>query len=394
METFLTERLKEHARSLGFDRIAVLNPPAFVSHGEFSRWVGAGYAGEMHYLPRRADERLDLHRLLPDVKSVVVVAMNYYHHRKRETLDVPPDRGVISRYAWGDDYHDLMKDRLLRLLRWLETELGHEIRGRAYVDTGPILERELAARAGLGFIGKNTCLINRDFGSWVFLGELLLPIHLPPDTTTPTPTLESLSDNEHGKCGGCTRCMDACPTGALVAPHIVDARRCISYLTIELRGPIPREMRPLIGNRIFGCDICQEVCPWNEHFATESNEPAFAPRPGLEEPSLLELMRMDDEEFRRRFRKSPVKRAKRRGFLRNVAVALGNWGSPEAVPALADALADKEPLIRGHAAWALGRIGGNAAVRALERRLSEEGDPWVREEISLALEEGTGRTKC
>ncbi len=388
MEASISERLKSQAMAMGFDGAAIVDPPEMISHAAFSRWVGMGYAGEMSYLPRRADERKDLRSLLPDVKSVLVVIMNYYHPRRRESLDVPPDRGVISRYAWGDDYHDLMKKRLLRLLHWLESELGQEISGRAYVDTGPILERELAARAGLGFIGKNTCLINHRFGSWVFLGELLLSVHLPPDVPpTPEPTLQSLGDNEHGRCGGCTSCMEACPTGAIVAPHVLDARKCISYLTIELRGPIPREMRPLIGNRIFGCDICQEVCPWNKHLAVESDEPAFAPRPGLEEPELLELIRMDEEEFRKRFRKSPIKRAKRRGFLRNVAVALGNWGAPEAVPALSDALDDDEPLIRGHAAWALGRIGGDDAVHALRRRLRVEENSWVREEISLALDE-------
>ncbi len=388
MRASLSKKLKERAHSLGFDHTAILDPAPILSSEFFARWVSSGYAGEMSYLPNRQRERESLRSLLPDVQSVVIVTMNYYHPRKRDTLQVPPDRGVISRYAWGDDYHELMKKRLLRLLRWLGEEAGTALAGRAYVDTGPILERELAARAGLGFIGKNTCLINRRFGSWVFLGELLLPIRLKPDPDIALESgLEALVDNDNGTCGGCTRCMDACPTGALVAPYVLDARRCISYLTIELKGPIPRDMRPLIGNRIFGCDICQEVCPWNRKFAAESKERAFAPRPGLEEPELLELMQMDEDEFRKRFRKSPVKRAKRRGFLRNVAVALGNWGSPEAVPVLEKALNDGEPLIRGHAAWALGRIGNDDARRALGNHFSAERDPWVREEISLALRE-------
>jgi epoxyqueuosine reductase len=248
------------------------------------------------------------------------------------------------------------------------------------VDTGAVLERELAQRAGLGWAGRNTMLVRPGRGSYCFLGVVLLDVELAYDAPFAA-----------DRCGRCSRCVDACPTGALLgrdgegAP-VMDARRCISYLTIEQRGPIPRELRPLIGNRVYGCDICQEVCPWNS-FASDTSEPAFLPRAGVDGASLIELIGLSQEEFSRRFKGSAVKRTKRRGLLRNVAVALGNWGSPEAVPALAAALADEEPLVRGHAAWALGRIGTAEARQALWGREEVEEDTWVREEIAAVLDE-------
>ena len=250
---------------------------------------------------------------------------------------------------------------------------------RAYVDTGPILERDLAVRGGLGFVGKNTNLIHPQLGSWLFLGELLLAVELP--ATKPNP--------DQGTCGGCTRCLDACPTGALVAPYVLDARRCISYLTIELKGVIPRGLRPLLGNRIFGCDICQEVCPWNRRFARPTLEPAFQPRPDALAPHLLDLLSLDASDFRHRYRASPVRRAKRRGLLRNAAVAMGNWGDHSTVAPLTRALGDDEPLVRGHVAWALGRIACSQAQSVLAEALTIETDPWVREEIRLGL-----HTRC
>jgi epoxyqueuosine reductase len=240
------------------------------------------------------------------------------------------------------------------LAEFVESRSGKALASRAYVDTGPVLERDLAARAGLGFIGKNTLLIHPRLGSWLFLGELLLDLDLPP--IGPDFSGPGGARPVHGTCGRCTRCLDACPTGALVAPYILDARRCLSYLTIELKGSIPPDLRPLLGNHILGCDVCQQVCPWNRRFARPSHEPGFQPRPGALAPSLLDLMALDDEGFRQRFRGSPVTRANRRGLLRNVAVALGNWGDPAAMPALRRALGDAEPLIQDHAAWALERI--------------------------------------
>ncbi len=283
--------------------------------------------------------------------------------------------GRISRYAWGDDYHDIVEPKLRALQAWLEERVGRARIGRSYVDTGPVLERPMGVAAGLGFQGKNTLLIHPKQGSWFFLGEILVDVELSYDEPI-----------KAGGCGSCTRCQVACPTAAFSGPYVLDARRCISYLTIELKGPIPRELRPLMGNHIYGCDVCQEVCPWNRKFGQFAPPDRFNARDDRVAPALLGLIALDDDGFRERFRHSPIKRAKRRGLLRNVAVALGNWGDPRAIPALANALHDHEPLIRGHAAWALGRIGGDTARAALEQRRSVENDSWVLEEIELALD--------
>ncbi len=253
-----------------------------------------------------------------------------------------------------------------------------------------LLERDWAHRAGVGFVGRNACLIVPGLGSWVFLGVLLVPERLEPD---PEPLLLDeapprwrFADGAVGTCGRCARCLDVCPTGAFPAPYVVDARRCISYLTIEHRGPIPHELRPHMGNWIFGCDLCQDVCPWNERFAVPTDEPAFQPRPDQVAPPLLDLLRLDDAAFRARYRKTPLYRARRRGLLRNVCVAIGNWGDPQAVPALAEVLArEPEPLVRGHAAWALGRIGTAGAREALLAAWAREEDGDVREEVERAL---------
>jgi epoxyqueuosine reductase len=267
-----------------------------------------------------------------------------------------------------------MIDKLHALHTWIATQVGHAVHGKAYVDTGPILERDLARRAGLGWFGKNTTLINPTLGSFFFLGALLLDLPLEP--TAPFPT-------DH--CGSCTRCLDACPTGALTAPHVLDATRCISYLTIEHRGPIPEPLRPALGEWIYGCDICQEVCPFSRKFSKPVTEQGLAARPEMESPSLGALMGMSEDDWRRFAKGPPIKRAKRRGFLRNVAIALGNRGSADAVPVLIDALSDVEPLVRSHAAWALGMIGGPAAWDALEARLAVEPEASVLEEIRSAF---------
>ncbi len=373
----LTNRILIEARRLGFDLVGIgpATPP--VTADRYRTWLEQGFHGEMAYLarPDAVAKRQDLAQILPGVRSIVTVAANYHTIALPTELRDDPSRGIIASYAWGDDYHDVLIPRLHQLAASVEAfvraEAGGTVACRAYVDTGPVLERELGARAGLGFVGKNTHLIHPRFGSWLFLGELLLTIELP---------LEDPSTRQ-GTCGRCTRCLDACPTDALVAPYVLDARRCISYLTIELKGPIPRALRPLMGNRILGCDICQEVCPWNRRFARPTGEPAFQPRPDAIAPHLLDLIALDDKGFQRRFQGSPLKRAKRRGLLRNVAVALGNWADPIAVPALSRALHDAEPLIRGHAAWALGRIATQESLQALNQALNQESDVWVRKEI-------------
>jgi epoxyqueuosine reductase len=369
--------VKDLAREVGFDLVGI-SPIVPPPHGEsFSEWLRRGFAGEMAYLERGANKRLHPGDFLPWAKSIVSVALNYYAPLHRE--DAPKDglRGWISRYAWGDDYHEIMETRLAELLSKIRAEVGESVEGRAYVDTGPVLEREFSALAGIGWIGKNTTLIHPRRGSWFFLGELFLDLELTSD--------RSIRD----RCGGCDLCIRACPTGALVGPYLLDSRRCISYLTIELKGSMPREMRPLVGDHIFGCDICQDVCPYNTK-ARSCTEEGFYPREEHYAPNLIPLLALTEDEFRRRFKGSPIRRAKRRGLLRNVAVALGNLRREEAVPALRRALLeDQEPLVRGHAAWALGQIGGEAAAEGLERGLAGERDPEVREEIRLALEDSS-----
>ncbi len=374
----LAKQIVAEARRLGFDLVGIVPARLATTQWAYEAWLAEGYHGEMGYLarPDAAARRADLARTLPGIRAVVVIGSNFHSVPLPPALRDDPARGIIASYAWDEDYHDVLTPRLRQLGAFVEAQVTGDVAQRAYVDTGPLLERELAARAGLGFVGKNTNLIRPDLGSWLFLGELLLDVELP--------ALRFPAETE-GTCGRCTRCLDACPTDAFVGPYVLDARRCISYLTIELKGPILRDLRPLMGNRIFGCDICQEVCPWNRRFTRPTAEPAFQPRPDGIAPRLLDLLALDDEGFRRRFRSSPVKRAKRRGLLRNVCVALGNWGDPAAVPALVHSLADPEPLIRGHAAWALARIGTAEARRSLEYALSREGDEWVREEIHLGL---------
>ncbi len=385
-----TRSIKEKARALGFDAVGIATLSHLPESQAFLEWIHRGFAGTMHYMVRNPQARLDPRTIYPTAQRIIVVARNYYVHPPDPTLLTDPSRGRISRYAWGLDYHDILRPRLFQLDAHLRELSGRTEYAKAYVDTGPVLERAWAARAGLGFIGKNTCLIHPHLGSYLFLGVLLVPEPLEPDPLPlrlGTPPRWEFADGTVGTCGACTRCLKACPTRAFVEPYILDARRCISYLTIELRGPIPRDLRPHMKNWIFGCDECQDICPWNTRFARPTDEPAFQPRPEQVAPRLLDLIRLDEEEFRRRYRKTPIYRAKRRGLLRNVCVAMGNWGSPESIPPLTERLSqDPEPLIRGHAAWALGRIGTRAAQRALDAAWQRETDPYVREEIAYALD--------
>ena len=372
----LTNDLKAEAQRLGFDLVAVApaDPPPHAD--ALDPWLAAGHAGEMAYLARNAAKRKDPGLVVAGARSIVVVGVHYRASEPDSLSWNDPGRGQISRYAWGDDYHEVLEPRLRRLQAWLEQRVGRAQIGRSYVDTGPVLERPAAVAAGLGFQGKNTLLIHPQQGSWFFLGEIVVDCELHYDEAP-----------VRGGCGSCTRCQVACPTGAFAGPYVLDARRCISYLTIELKGPIPRELRSLMGNHIYGCDVCQEVCPWNIRFGQFARSDMLGARDERVAPSLLELIELDDEAFREQFRGSPIKRTKRRGLLRNVAVALGNWGDRSAVPALARALDDHEPLIRGHVAWALGRIAGEDSRAALRRRQEVETDDWVLEEIALALDQ-------
>ena len=342
-------QLSEFALKLGFDscRIATCAPPTHLN--EFRDWLDQGAHGEMDYMSRGEERRADPHKILTGAKSIIVLALNYF--QGVEAGVSPADKGAadtaattshgrIARYAWGDDYHDVIGEKLNKIDKFLR-EFGGE--QKCYVDTGPILERDYAAQAGIGWHGKSTMLIDERLGTWFFLAEVLTTLELPPDAPV------------RDRCGTCDRCIKACPTGAISGPHQLDARRCISYLTIELKSSIPLELRPLIGNRIFGCDDCLDACPWNR-FAKISREGAFAARRSTTDFRLRDYLELNDAEFRDLFRKSPIKRIKRRGFLRNVCVALGNVGTREDLPALKQAASDAEELIAEHAKWAIAEI--------------------------------------
>lgn len=300
----LEQRIKERAHALGFDPVGITTLGPARTYDAFTAWLDAGYAGEMAYLPRGAEKRRDSRLPFEGVKSAVVVALNYGGKQPA---------GPIARYARGDDYHDVMVARLETLHAWIESEVGRDVRGKAYVDTGPILERDLAQRAGLGWIAKNTMLISPRHGSFFFLGALLLDLDLPADAPF-----------DADRCGSCTRCLDACPTGAFVAPRVLDANRCISYLTIEHRSEIAAELQPLMGGLVYGCDVCQDVCPWNHRFATEPSDPALAPRPENVSPDTVELATLSESGFRERFKGSPIRRTKHSGLTRNARIALRN----------------------------------------------------------------------
>ena len=369
--SLLSARIKEEAQRLGFTLVGISRLQAPPHEESFADWLRRGLGGELGYLKRTEEVRRDPRKLLPWASSVVSVGMNYATPLRRPAGKLGL-KGWISRYAWGDDYHDVMKHRLEALLERVRELYPEPVDGKAFVDSGPVLERDLAGVAGIGWIGKNTQLISPRRGSWFFLGELFLSLELVYDRPI------------RDRCGKCDLCLKACPTGAFVGPYILDARRCISYLTIELKGAIPKHLRALVGNHIFGCDICQEVCPYNIK-AKPTGEEAYYPREGLYVPELIPLLSLSEDEFRRRFRGSPILRAKRRGFLRNVAVALGNLKSLEAVPALIQALQDEEPLVRRHVAWALEQIGTREALQALKKRLEVEADSEVREEIEDSI---------
>ncbi|HEX8490379.1 MAG TPA: tRNA epoxyqueuosine(34) reductase QueG [Chthoniobacterales bacterium] len=343
----LKQKILERAQSLGFDSCKVA-PAASPRHGkEFQAWLDEGAAGEMDWMARGAEKRGDPQKVLPGARSVIVVALNYWQgDGHKMEINAPWSRrgsdaatGRIARYAWGDDYHEVILRKLEKLSAFLSQHGGTQ---KCYVDTGPILERDHAAEAGVGWHGKSTMLIDPKLGTWFFLGEILTTLELPADSP------------QEPRCGSCRRCLVACPTGAITEPHRLDARRCISYLTIELKGSIPLDLRPLIGDRIYGCDDCLEACPWNR-FAAASREAAFSARPAVG-MRLRDYLALDDARFRDLFRGSPIKRIKRRGFLRNVCVALGNVGTHADLPALKRAADDVEPLIAEHAAWAIARI--------------------------------------
>jgi epoxyqueuosine reductase len=335
------ERAKSLALEAGFDIAGVARADAPGELAFFAEWVARGYAGTMAYLSAQADRRGDLRVAFPWARSVLSVALQYDTPHPY-SVDAPRDGGWVARYAWGDDYHDVVKARLDVVVDRLAEAVG-PLRARTYVDTGPIAERAYAAAAGIGAWGKNTCLLHPEHGSWFFLAEAVTDLDLEPDAPR--------SD----MCGSCTACLDACPTQAFPAPYVLDATRCISYLTIEVKEGIPEGQREGIGRHVFGCDICQDVCPWNRK-RRRSGEAPFEPRPGLVAPDLAELAGLDAAAFSERFRRSPIKRARRRGLLRNVAVALGNSGDRSRRPILERLAHDEDPVVQEHALWALQRL--------------------------------------
>ena len=405
-----TTTIKEYAYSLGFDMARITGAQGFA---EAERVIKERIAeGLMDGLPWFTEERaaVSCHpdTLLPEAQSIISLAMFYLTEQSDDQEGNTP-RGRVSRYAWGDDYHEVIKPKLQQFAVWLR-EYAHgepvgagveqgrdgelastraDLETRIFVDTGRMVDRAVAQRAGLGWYGKNTNILTKGWGSWVFLAEIVTNLPLAVDTPI------------KASCGHCEICLHACPTQALPAPYVLDNTRCISYLTIELRGSIPLELRPLMGNLIFGCDICQQVCPVNQvvekrlgfrangaHPVSMRQHEEFRPRVGIgSSPELIPLLSLTDEQFRERFRLSPIRRTKRRGLLRNVCVALGNSGDRQAVPALIGALHDDESLVRGHAAWALGRLGGEQARQALQDALADERDEEVRKEIVCALGE-------
>ena len=373
----MKSQVKEYALELGFDVVGIASAEAFSDHESIA--LERLHSGLMDGLPWYTESRVrrgsDPEGLLPGAKSIISVGLSYLVSDEDEN---EPDvhGGKVARYSWGDDYHKVIKARLKTMVEGLSQRLGRPVQARWYVDDGPMLDRAVAQRSGIGWFGKNTNILTSSHGSWVFLGHVVTDLELEAD-----PPLKKT-------CGSCVRCIVACPTGAIVAPYVIDNARCISFLTIENRGPIPRQLRPLMYDWVFGCDICQDVCPVNVK-AAYTREQAFKVR-RFASLELVALLEMTEEQFRERFQNSPIKRAKRVGLQRNACVALGNSGDAAAVPALARALRDGESLVRGHSAWALGRIGGQNAIEALEGALSLEQEPRVVEEIDAALVEAGG----
>jgi len=367
----LSAEIKAEALRVGFDAVGIVPATSPAGFDDLQRWLKRGFEGEMSYISRRETAYEHPQHVMPSVKSVVMLALNY---RTEERASPTAGQGAVSRYAWGEaDYHDLIRGKLKRLGDGIHS-LRPGCHTRGVIDTAPLLERDFARLAGLGWFGKNTMLINKQLGSWLFLAAMLVDFELEYD-----------SPHETSHCGTCTRCLDVCPTDAFPEPYVLDARRCISYLTIELREPIPMELRDGMGEWLFGCDLCQDVCPWNRK-APVTRDAVFSPSADLNPADAIGLLGMNDEEFKKRFAKTPLARPKRGGILRNAAIVLGNSRCAEAMPALVAALEDHEPLVRGATAWALGQLGSATAAAALHSRMRVEDNADVLNEIRHALE--------
>jgi epoxyqueuosine reductase len=403
----LTRIVKDEAHRLGFQLVGVTVPDSPPHLEVYEQWLEDGNQGGMTWLAseRARQRRASPLMILPECKSILVLGIRYPtpspltpfptvgerinkpgnnrgREKKWENRGGSPlssgegqrGEGRIASYAWGEDYHDVLPERMAAIVAFIEKQTKVTCPSRWYTDSGPILEKELGQRAGLGWIGKNTCLINPKAGSYFLLAEILLGVELEIDKPITT---------DH--CGSCTRCLDNCPTSCILPNRTIDSRRCISYLTIEHKGAIPIDLRSNLGDWIFGCDICQQVCPWNQKFASITYEAAFSPRAGIPPESLVGELTLTPQEFNRKFKGSPIRRTKRRGYLRNTITVLGNTRRLHAKPALKTLLGDLEPVIRGQAAWALGKIGGDDVVQILREALEIETDPGVKVEIRKAL---------
>ena len=372
MQRDLTNSIKEKAYNLGFSLVGISPVGDYPESQHYKKWLNKGYEASMDYMSKNEEKRQDVRNLVPGARSVISCAINYNTNYPYSTSVQNPKKGWIARYAWGDDYHLVLKEKLNELKVYLSENSGGGEDDRVYVDTGPVLERMYAKYSGIGWIGKNTCLINQEIGSWLLIGELITTIELEYDTQAAE------------RCGTCTKCIDSCPTDAIISPYVLDSSKCISFLTIENKAGIPREYREPTGNNIFGCDICQDVCPWNGESET-GTEKALLPREGLFNPELKTLAGLDQQQFSQLFKNSPIKRSKRRGLLRNVLVAIGNSGDDSYENQVLELLGDEEPLVRKHAVWALYKINGVKYKEIFNNMLSNEHDEEVLEELKLVL---------
>ncbi len=370
--------VKAQARALGFNLCGITSARPAPHLEAYLRWIDQGLHGSLNYMarPDRVARRRDLNEILPGARSLILVGLDHHQMRLPDAIEADPTRGRIAMYAWGADYHELMLPRLERLAEQLRAESSGDVRWRAYVDTGAVLERDHAQQAGLGFIGKNTLLIHPRRGSGFFLGEILIDAEV--DVYD-----EPAADT---RCGSCTRCLNACPTAAFPEPYVLDARRCISYLTIEHKGSIDRDLRPKLGRWIFGCDICQSVCPWNR-FGVTTLEPALCLSDvDRAAPLLADVLALDDERFAARYKGSPLERAGRDRLVRNACLAAGNSAAVSLAPLLRARLSDRSPLVRAHAGWALARLAGEERA-AIQQAWARETDPDAREDLGKTLED-------
>lgn len=372
MRKEITVNIKEEGYKLGFDLIGIAPVDDYPESQFYKKWLGMGFEATMSYMSNSPERREDVRSIMPDARSVISCAVNYNSDHPYSTSVKNPETGWIARYAWGDDYHKVMKDMLSKLRDFIEISTEDK-NSLTYVDTGPVLERMYSKYSGVGWTGKNTCTINQKLGSWLFLGEIITSMELEYDSPVPD------------RCGTCTKCIDECPTDAIRKPYIIDSSRCISYLTIENKNEIPYKYRKEIGNNIFGCDICQDVCPWNRKSPVTDSKP-FLPRKGLFQPELEYLLKLDQKTFSEIFKNSPVKRAKRRGLIRNVLVAIGNTKDSKYADLLRDLIKDEDALIRRHAVWALWMVQGKKCLDLLRSAAEKETDEGVILELKNILE--------